>query len=127
MTAELWFLTGSQSLYGQETLDQVAEQSQDIAARLDAKPDVPVTVVWKPVLLDAEAIHRRMLEANSAPECVGVIAWMHTFSPAKMWIAGLERPDQAAAAPAHPGRDGAPLEHHRHGLHEPQPGGARRP
>ena len=89
MTAELWFLTGSQSLYGQETLDQVAEQSQEIAARLDAKAEVPVAVVWKPVLLDAEAIHRIMLEANTSPECVGVIAWMHTFSPAKMWIAGL--------------------------------------
>ena len=89
MTAELWFLTGSQSLYGQGTLDQVAEQSQDIANRLDTKTEVPVRVVWKPVLLDAEAIHRRMLEANAAPECVGVIAWMHTFSPAKMWIAGL--------------------------------------
>jgi L-arabinose isomerase len=89
MTAELWFLTGSQSLYGQVTLDQVAEQSRDIAARLGAKPDVPVRVVWKPVLLDADAILARMLEANAAPECVGVIAWMHTFSPAKMWIAGL--------------------------------------
>ena len=89
MTAELWFLTGSQSLYGQETLDQVAEQSQDIAARLDAQDDVPVPVVWKPTLLDAESILRQMLEADAAPECVGVIAWMHTFSPAKMWIAGL--------------------------------------
>jgi L-arabinose isomerase len=89
MTAELWFLTGSQSLYGQETLDQVAEQSRDIAARLAARLDVPVRVIWKPVLVDAEAIHRQMLEANAAPDCVGVIAWMHTFSPAKMWIAGL--------------------------------------
>jgi L-arabinose isomerase len=89
MTAELWFLTGSQSLYGQETLDQVAEQSRDIADRLDAKAEVPVRVVWKPVLLDAESILRQMLEADAASECVGVIAWMHTFSPAKMWIAGL--------------------------------------
>jgi L-arabinose isomerase len=89
MTAELWFLTGSQSLYGQETLDQVAGQSQDIAARLDAKAEVPVGVVWKPILLEAESIRRRMLEANASDECVGVIAWMHTFSPARMWIAGL--------------------------------------
>lgn len=87
---EVWFLTGSQSLYGPETLDQVAQQSQGIVARLDATPDLPITVVWKPVLLDAASIHRQMLEANSAPECVGVIAWMHTFSPAKMWIAGLD-------------------------------------
>jgi L-arabinose isomerase len=89
MTSELWFLTGSQSLYGPETLDQVAAQSRDIAARLDAKVDVPYRVVWKSVLLDAEAIHRQMLEADASLDCIGVVAWMHTFSPAKMWIAGL--------------------------------------
>lgn len=89
-TPEVWFLTGSQSLYGPETLDQVAAQSQAIVARLDATSDLPVKVCWKPVLLDAGSIHRQMLEANSAPECVGVIAWMHTFSPAKMWISGLD-------------------------------------
>jgi len=87
---EVWFLTGSQSLYGPETLDQVAAQSQEIARRLSASGDLPVDVVWKPVLLDSGAIRRQILEANSAPECVGVIAWMHTFSPAKMWIAGLD-------------------------------------
>src|SRR3954469_3360739 len=87
---EVWFLTGSQGLYGPETLDQVAEQSQVIVERLRAVADLPVGVVWKPVLLDAAAIHRQMLEANSAPQCVGVVAWMHTFSPAKMWIAGLD-------------------------------------
>ncbi len=88
--AEIWFLTGSQALYGPETLDQVARQSRAIAERLDAPPDLPVRVVWKPVLLDAVAIHRQMLDANSSPECVGVITWMHTFSPAKMWITGLD-------------------------------------
>jgi L-arabinose isomerase len=87
---EVWFLTGSQSLYGPETLGQVADQSRAIAARLASVADLPVRVVWKPVLLDASAIHRQMLDANSATECVGVIAWMHTFSPAKMWIAGLD-------------------------------------
>src|SRR5688500_6855855 len=88
-TPEVWFLTGSQGLYGPETLDQVASQSQAIAARL-GDGDLPVRVVWKPVLLDAASIHRQMLDANSDPACVGVIAWMHTFSPAKMWIAGLD-------------------------------------
>ena len=87
---EVWFLTGSQAMYGPETLDQVAQQSRVIAARLGEEPDAPVRVVWKPVLLDAASIHRQMLEANSAPWCVGVIAWMHTFSPAKMWIGGLD-------------------------------------
>ena len=83
MTPQIWFLTGSQGLYGPGTLEQVAEQSQAVAKRL-AGANLPVEIVWKPVLLDAGAIHRQMLEANSAPQCVGVIAWMHTFSPAKM-------------------------------------------
>ncbi len=87
---EVWFLTGSQSLYGPETLDQVAAQSQGIVARLVEVGDLPVEVVWKPVLMDASSIHRQMLDANSDPACVGVVAWMHTFSPAKMWIAGLD-------------------------------------
>jgi L-arabinose isomerase len=87
---EVWFLTGSQSLYGPETLDQVAAQSRGIADRLVEVGDLPVDVVWKPVLMDASSIHRQMLDANSDPACVGVVAWMHTFSPAKMWIAGLD-------------------------------------
>ena len=87
---EVWFLTGSQSLYGPETLQQVADQSRAIADRLAELSDLPVRVVWKPVLLDAGAIHRQVLEANLDPSCVGLIAWMHTFSPAKMWIAGLD-------------------------------------
>lgn len=89
-TPEIWFLTGSQGLYGPDTLDQVATQSRVISERLGRTGELPVTVVWKPVLTDAAAIHRQMLAANSAPECVGVVAWMHTFSPAKMWIAGLD-------------------------------------
>ncbi|MDH2412863.1 L-arabinose isomerase [Nocardioides sp. CER19] len=88
-THEVWFLTGSQALYGPDTLAQVAEQSQAVVKRL-ADTGLPAEVVWKPVLLDAGAIHRQMLEANADPACVGVIAWMHTFSPAKMWIAGLD-------------------------------------
>ncbi|MER6510504.1 L-arabinose isomerase [Nonomuraea sp. NPDC001636] len=80
----IWFLTGSQGLYGEDTLSQVAEQSRRIAEQL------PVPVQWRPVLTDATAIRRVMLEANADDECAGVIAWMHTFSPAKMWIAGLD-------------------------------------
>ena len=86
---EIWFLTGSQDLYGEDTLRQVAEQSQAIAAELDSSPHVPARVVWKPVLKDREAIQRLALEAGADPRCIGVIAWMHTFSPAKMWIVGL--------------------------------------
>lgn len=87
---EVWFLTGSQQLYGPETLAQVAAQSQDLVARLAESPELPVRVEWKPVLLDSASIHRVILEANSTPGCVGVVAWMHTFSPAKMWISGLD-------------------------------------
>jgi L-arabinose isomerase len=87
---EVWFLTGSQGLYGPETLQQVAEQSQRVAAALEDAPEVPVRVVWKPVLTDAAAIRRVMGEANEDPACLGVITWMHTFSPAKMWISGLD-------------------------------------
>lgn len=87
---EVWFLTGSQNLYGEETLKQVAEQSQEIARTLGAASDVPVKVVWKPVLKDSESIRRAALDANSDDTVIGLITWMHTFSPAKMWIAGLD-------------------------------------
>ncbi|WP_144721701.1 MULTISPECIES: L-arabinose isomerase [unclassified Cellulosimicrobium] len=88
---EIWFLTGSQDLYGEETLRQVAEQSQEVARALDASPDVPASVVWKPVLKDAGAIRRAMLDANADDRVLGVVTWMHTFSPAKMWIGGLDQ------------------------------------
>ncbi|MCU1635524.1 MAG: L-arabinose isomerase [Cryobacterium sp.] len=87
---EVWFLTGSQNLYGEETLRQVAEQSQEIARALDASGDIPVKIVWRPVLKDSESIRRAALEANASDNVIGLIAWMHTFSPAKMWIAGLD-------------------------------------
>src|SRR4051812_13313614 len=87
---EVWFLTGSQHLYGSDVLDQVADQSQTIAKVLDASDELSVSVAWKPVLTDQGAILRTIQEANSAPRCLGLIAWMHTFSPAKMWIVGLD-------------------------------------
>ena len=87
---EVWFLTGSQNLYGAETLQQVAEQSQEIARALEASGDVPVKLVWKPVLTDSESIRRAALNANADDRVIGLVAWMHTFSPAKMWIAGLD-------------------------------------
>ncbi len=86
---EVWFVTGSQHLYGQETLAQVDRDSQTIAQALDAASQIPVRVVFKPVLTTPEAILALCQEANVAANCVGLITWMHTFSPAKMWIAGL--------------------------------------
>ncbi|MGB3731914.1 L-arabinose isomerase [Microbacterium sp.] len=87
---QVWFLTGSQHLYGPETLAQVAEQSRAIADALDGADEVPVRIVWKPVLTDSAAIKKVMLEANADERVIGVVAWMHTFSPAKMWISGLD-------------------------------------
>jgi L-arabinose isomerase len=88
---EFWFLTGSQHLYGDETLAQVAENSKRIAASIDGSGKLPGKVVWKPVLTGPDEIENVCLAASAAPECAGVITWMHTFSPAKMWIAGLTR------------------------------------
>lgn len=86
---EVWFLTGSQDLYGDDVLDQVAHQSQGVVEALNRSGDIPVPVVWKPTLKDSDSIRRAILDANSRDEVLGVITWMHTFSPAKMWIAGL--------------------------------------
>jgi len=86
---EVWFVTGSQHLYGPKTLEAVAEHSREIAAALDASTQIPVNVVFKLVLTTPESIRDLCLEANSAKNCIGLVTWMHTFSPAKMWIAGL--------------------------------------
>ncbi|RYE36343.1 MAG: L-arabinose isomerase [Sphingobacteriaceae bacterium] len=87
---EVWFITGSQSLYGEETLNQVAQHSQQIAAALDQSTQIPVKVVFKPTVKSTEEIYKICQEVNTAPNCIGVITWMHTFSPAKMWINGLK-------------------------------------
>ncbi|GMA30332.1 L-arabinose isomerase [Litorihabitans aurantiacus] len=87
---EIWFLTGSQHLYGPETLQEVEANSREIVAHLDGGSEIPVKVVFKQLLTDTEAIRAVADEANADPAVVGVIAWMHTFSPAKMWITGLD-------------------------------------
>jgi len=86
---EVWFVTGSQHLYGEETLLQVAQHSQTIAASLHSATQIPVTVVYKPTVKTAEEIYAVCMEANQSTDCIGIITWMHTFSPAKMWIGGL--------------------------------------
>lgn len=87
---ELWFVTGSQHLYGEETLKQVAEHSQQIATALNNAQQIPVSVVFKPTVKSTEEIYAVCSDANTAKNCIGIIAWMHTFSPAKMWIGGLK-------------------------------------
>ena len=87
---EVWFVTGSQHLYGEETLLQVAKHSQEIAAGLDQAKHIPVKVIFKPTVKSTEEIYAICQEANIQKNCIGIIAWMHTFSPAKMWISGLK-------------------------------------
>jgi len=90
VSKQIWFLTGSQGLYGDDVLEQVRDQSSRLSDVLAAAAEIPAQVVAKPLLTDAGAIRRVMLEANADDDCVGVIAWMHTFSPAKMWIGGMD-------------------------------------
>lgn len=88
---ELWFVTGSQHLYGDETLQQVATNAEQIAAFLNQNNHIPVKVIFKPVVTGSQGISSVCLEANNSPTCIGLVCWMHTFSPAKMWIGGLTR------------------------------------
>ena len=87
---EVWFVTGSQHLYGEETLQQVAAHSQQIATSLHNTKEIPVSIVFKPTVKSPEEIYAVCQDANTAINCIGIITWMHTFSPAKMWINGLK-------------------------------------
>jgi L-arabinose isomerase len=87
---EVWFVTGSQFLYGEETLKQVALNSQRIVNELQSSNNIPCKVIFKPVLKTPEEIYQLCQDVNSEKNCIGIIAWMHTFSPAKMWIGGLK-------------------------------------
>jgi L-arabinose isomerase len=87
---EVWFVVGSQHLYGPEALAQVADNGRFIANALNDSHKLPVKVVFKPIVTRPEEVYGVCQEANSAPNCIGLICWMHTFSPAKMWIAGLQ-------------------------------------
>jgi L-arabinose isomerase len=89
-TLEVWFVTGSQDLYGEQTLQQVATNAKAIAESLHANQQIPVAVIWKPTVKSPEEIFAICQEANTAKNCIGIVAWMHTFSPAKMWIGGLK-------------------------------------
>jgi L-arabinose isomerase len=87
---EVWFITGSQHLYGEETLRKVAEHSKEIASFFDRSAKIPVNIVYKPVMKSPEEIYSICIEANDSMNCIGVITWCHTFSPSKMWINGLK-------------------------------------
>lgn len=87
--SEVWFVTGSQDLYGEETLKQVAAHSQEIATALHNAAVIPANIIFKPTVKSTEEIYTLCAEANASANCIGIITWMHTFSPAKMWIRGL--------------------------------------
>jgi L-arabinose isomerase len=87
---EVWFVTGSQHLYGPETLKKVEQHATAIARALDAAPEMPARIVARPVMTSSESIYQLCQDADSSKNCIGVITWMHTFSPARMWIAGLK-------------------------------------
>jgi L-arabinose isomerase len=86
---EVWFVTGSQDLYGEATLKKVADHSQHMVRWLNEEGKLPVKILFKPVVITPDAITELCLAANADQNCIGLITWMHTFSPAKMWIAGL--------------------------------------
>ena len=87
---QFWFCTGSQDLYGEECLAHVAEHAKKIVEALNTSGNLPYEVVWKPTLITNELIRRTLNQANMEETCAGVITWMHTFSPAKSWILGLQ-------------------------------------
>lgn len=88
---EVWFITGSQHLYGPETLEKVGDHAMQIAGSLHKSKQIPVQVIFQPVVTTPEEISAILSKANQAANCIGIITWMHTFSPAKMWINGLKR------------------------------------
>ena len=88
---DVWFVTGSQHLYGQETLKQVAKNSEEISKFFNDSSIIPVNIVFKPVMKTPEEIRNLCIEASADQKCIGLITWCHTFSPSKMWINGLTR------------------------------------
>ena len=87
--AEIWFVTGSQHLYGEAALKQVANNSRKIVDELNATKPLPLPLVFKPVMTGPDEIRKLCIDANATPQCAGLVLWMHTFSPSKMWIGGL--------------------------------------
>ncbi|WP_088341457.1 L-arabinose isomerase [Robiginitalea sediminis] len=93
-TPEIWWVTGSQHLYGPETLEKVKAHSETMVKQWNASGRFPFRIVFKGVLTHTEAITERCQQANATPSCVGLLAWMHTFSPSKMWMQGIRLLDK---------------------------------
>ena len=114
---EVWFVTGAQLLYGGDAVIAVDAHSNEMVNGLNESGKLPVKVVYKGTANSSKEVETVFKAANNDEKCVGVITWMHTFSPAKMWIHGL----QTVVAPAHTVQQGNSLGYNGHGLHEPEP------
>ena len=99
---QFWFCTGSQDLYGEECLAHVAAHSKEMVDVMNKSGVLPYEIVWKPTLITSELIRKTFNEANADKNCAGVITWMHTFSPAKSWILGLQELRETSASPSYP-------------------------
>ncbi|BBU86771.1 hypothetical protein EIMP300_81710 [Escherichia coli] len=124
---EVWFVIGSQHLYGPETLRQVTQHAEHVVNALNTEAKLPCKLVLKPLGTTPDEITAICRDANYDDRCAGLVVWLHTFSPAKMWINGLtmlNKPllqDSLRAVIPHPVQRGAAVGQHRHGLYEPEP------
>ena len=101
-TPEIWLVCGSQHLYGPGPLEQVAAHGREIAGALADSPRLPLRTSFKALLTTPDEIAKLCLDANSDPDCAGLILWMHTFSPSKMWVRGLNALQEAVRASPYP-------------------------
>lgn len=124
-TKEIWFITGSQHLYGPETLAQVAEHSAKIVEAFNASSQIPVKVVLKPTVKTTEEIFETLTAANFAKDCIGIVTWMHTFSPAKNVDSRTDHFTKTNVASSHSVQSGYSVGYDGYGLYEPESGCAR--
>lgn len=88
---EFWFIAGTQPLYGPEVIDAVNDHAKIMAKGINDSKEIPCTVVYKPAVHDSQSIEQTIMAANADEKCVGIITWMHTFSPSRRWINGLNK------------------------------------
>ena len=122
---EVWFVTGAQLLYGGDAVIAVDAHSNEMVNGLNESGKLPVKVVYKGTANSSKEVETIFKAANNDEKCIGVITWMHTFSPAKMWIHGLQQLKKPIVAPAHTVQQGNSLGYNGHGLHEPEPVSSR--
>lgn len=124
---EVWFVTGAQLLYGGDAVIAVDAHSNEMVKGLNESGNLPVKIVYKGTVNSAREVTDTLKAANNDPHCIGVITWMHTFSPAKMWIHGLQELRKPPPAFPYAVQQRDSLGNDGYGFHEPQPVGTRRP